>query len=278
MVNSLINKKRIKLIVYIVISIFMLITIIPIKTYAQDKMVIELQGANGKPGDEITVNLKLSNNPGVRILGGKISFDRTKLEYVSCELKGLEKAKNKDIQYNDKSGNIVFYATAERADAETINDNDTIAEIKLKIKNDATGTAEVKINMEDVAIGINQAITDYEQKNATITIEGTTQTQSNSQNNSEQTNNEQNSQNGNSQNSEQNGENSEENGENSNQNNENNVDSENSEEENNKEQENKKEKQSPTTGDIAVGILIALVIISAIGITIILIKRKKKKQ
>lgn len=277
MVNSLINKKRIKLIVYIVISIFMLITIIPIKTYAQDKMVIELQGANGKPGDEITVNLKLSNNPGVRILGGKISFDRTKLEYVSCELKGLEKAKNKDIQYNDKSGNIVFYATAERADAETINDNDTIAEIKLKIKNDATGTAEVKINMEDVAIGINQAITDYEQKNATITIEGTTQTQSNSQNNSEQTNNEQNSQNGNSQNGEQNGENSEENGENSNQNNENNVDSENNEEEN-KEQENKEEKQSPTTGDIAVGILIALVIISAIGITIILIKRKKKKQ
>lgn len=277
MVNSLINKKRIKLIVYIVISIFMLITIIPIKTYAQDKMVIELQGANGKPGDEITVNLKLSNNPGVRILGGKISFDRTKLEYVSCELKGLEKAKNKDIQYNDKSGNIVFYATAERADAETINDNDTIAEIKLKIKNDATGTAEVKINMEDVAIGINQAITDYEQKNATITIEGTTQTQSNSQNNSEQTNNEQNSQNGNSQNGEQNGENSEENGENSNQNNENNVDSENNEEEN-KEQENKEEKQSPTTGDIAVGVLIALVIISAIGITIILIKRKKKKQ
>lgn len=276
MVNSLINKKRIKLIVYIVISIFMLITIIPIKTYAQDKMVIELQGANGKPGDEITVNLKLSNNPGVRILGGKISFDRTKLEYVSCELKGLEKAKNKDIQYNDKSGNIVFYATAERADAETINDNDTIAEIKLKIKNDATGTAEVKINMEDVAIGINQAITDYEQKNATITIEGTAQTQSNSQNNSEQTNNEQNSQNGNSQNGEQNGENSEENGENSNQNNENNVDSENNEEEN-KEQENKEEKQSPTTGDIAVGILIALVIISAIGITIILIKRKKKK-
>lgn len=277
MVNSLINKKSIKLIVYIVISIFMLITIIPIKTYAQDKMVIELQGANGKPGDEITVNLKLSNNPGVRILGGKISFDRTKLEYVSCELKGLEKAKNKDIQYNDKSGNIVFYATAERADAETINDNDTIAEIKLKIKNDATGTAEVKINMEDVAIGINQAITDYEQKNATITIEGTAQTQSNSQNNSEQTNNEQNSQNGNSQNSEQNGKNSEENGENSNQNNENNVDSENNEEEN-KEQENKEEKQSPTTGDIAVGILIALVIISAIGITIILIKRKKKKQ
>lgn len=276
MVNSLVNKKRIKLIVYIVISIFMLITIIPIKTYAQDKMVIELQGANGKPGDEITVNLKLSNNPGVRILGGKISFDRTKLEYVSCELKGLEKAKNKDIQYNDKSGNIVFYATAERADAETINDNDTIAEIKLKIKNDATGTAEVKINMEDVAIGINQAITDYEQKNATITIEGTAQTQGNTQNNSEQTNNEQNSQNGNSQNGEQNGENSEENGENSNQNNENNVDSENNEEEN-KEQENKEEKQSPTTGDIAVGILIALVIISAIGITIILIKRKKKK-
>lgn len=277
MVNSLINKKRIKLIVYIVISIFMLITIIPIKTYAQDKMVIELQGANGKPGDEITVNLKLSNNPGVRILGGKISFDRTKLEYVSCELKGLEKAKNKDIQYNDKSGNIVFYATAERADAETINDNDTIAKIKLKIKNDATGTAEVKINMEDVAIGINQAITDYEQKNATITIEGTAQTQGNTQNNSEQTNNEQNSQNGNSQNGEQNGENSEENGENSNQNNENNVDSENNEDENNKEQENKEEKQSPTTGDIAVGILIALVIISAIGITIILIKRKKKK-
>ena len=276
MVNSIINKKSIKLIVYIVISIFMLITIIPIKTYAQDKMVIELQGANGKPGDEITVNLKLSNNPGVRILGGKISFDRTKLEYVSCELKGLEKAKNKDIQYNDKSGNIVFYATAERADAETINDNDTIAEIKLKIKNDATGTAEVKINMEDVAIGINQAITDYEQKNATITIEGTAQTQGNTQNNSEQTNNEQNSQNGNSQNGEQNGENSEENGENSNQNNENNVDSENNEEEN-KEQENKEEKQSPTTGDIAVGILIALVIISAIGITIILIKRKKKK-
>ena len=277
MVNSLVNKKRIKLIVYIVISIFMLITIIPIKTYAQDKMVIELQGTNGKPGDEITVNLKLSNNPGVRILGGKISFDRTKLEYVSCELKGLEKAKNKDIQYNDKSGNIVFYATAERADAETINDNDTIAEIKLKIKNDATGTAEVKINMEDVAIGINQAITDYEQKNATITIEGTAQTQGNTQNNSEQTNNEQNSQNGNSQNREQNGENSEENGENSNQNNENNVDSENNEDENNKEQENKEEKQSPTTGDIAVGILIALVIISAIGITIILIKRKKKK-
>lgn len=277
MVNSIINKKSIKLIVYIVISIFMLITIIPVKTYAQDKMVIELQGTNGKPGDEITVNLKLSNNPGVRILGGKISFDRTKLEYASCELKGLEKAKNKDIQYNEKSGNIVFYATAERADAETINDNDTIAQIKLKIKNDATGTAEVKINMEDVAIGINQAITDYEQKNATITIEGTAQTQGNTQNNGEQTNNEQNSQNGNSQNGEQNGENSEENGENSNQNNENNVDSENNEDENNKEQENKEEKQSPTTGDIAVGILIALVIISAIGITIILIKRKKKK-
>ncbi len=266
-------KKRIYKIIHIfliiLISMLIMINLNTLNTYAADPMSIYLEDATGKPGDEITIHLKLANNPGVRILGGKISFDRSKLDYIHCELQNLERATNKDIQYNESTGNIVFYATTMTNDNDPITDNDVIAIIKFRIKADATGTSEVKIAMDDVSAGINQEITDYTQKNAIVTIDGTTSNGDTSAGADGQEGSSSNGENGNSESVE--GQN---NGTNSNNNTDDPVKNENQEE---GKQENKESKTSPTTGDIAVGVLVALLIISAIGITIILIKRKKKK-
>lgn len=279
-----INAKRIVILLFI--CIFIIVGLTPIKTYAAEKMGIELEDVKGKAGEEITVNVRLVNNPGVRVLGGKISFDKDKLEYINCELQNLEKAAIKDIQYNENTGNIVFYATTRTNEDETIKDNDIIAKIKLKIKENASGTAEVKLAMDDVAISINQTITDFTQKNATVTIEGNTgsnkdnisgSTEGSTENpsiNNNESNNEENGQ----ENNEETSNNGENNGENNNEANE--TNNQNLKEENKTEEQqgNLEHKNSPTTGDIAVGILIALAIISLIGITVILIKRKKKKE
>lgn len=254
-------RKRIyKIIIIFLMSIFIINLNI---AYAVDRMHIDLEDAKGKQGEEITINLKLENNQGVRILGGKISFDRSKLDYISCELKNLENAVNRDIQYNESTGNIVFYATTMTNDDEPIMDNDVIASIKLKIKPEATGTTEVKISMNDVSAGIGQEITDYIQKNAVVTIieEGTSDENPNEETNQQD-------------NKDVQDENNEPVNISNNENNQGNNNKENQEENENQEQKTAK---MPSTGDIAVGVFIALLIISVIGITIILVKRKKKK-
>ena len=266
----------------IFVVLFIMLNINISNTYAAEQMAFNLDDVSGKPGDEVTVNLRIANNQGVRVLAGKISFDRSKLDYVGCELKNLEKATNKDIQYNESTGNIVFYATTMTNDNEPINDNDVIVTIKLKIKPEATGTASVNIAMDDVTSGINQTITDYTQRNATVTIEGTSSGENSGSTDSNGQGAGNNGENGNSQNPENQNDGdsgSNGNGENNGINGDNNNEGKQSENGNSEGgiQGNIEPKKSPTTGDIAVGILIALLLISVIGITIILIKRKKKK-
>ena len=253
----------------IAITVFVILNVNINCVLGTGSMEFNLEDVSGKPGDEITVHLKVANNPGVRVLAGKISFDRSKLDFVSCKLKNLEKAVNKDIQFNESTGNIVFYATTMTNNDDLINDNDVIVEIKLKIKNDATGTASVNIAMDDVSSSINQAITDYTQKNAIIIIEGTsndassTSTENNNQsdNSSVENNNDENNNNVNNNTIINNGENQSGNGTST-----------------DEIQANIEQKTSPTTGDIAIGIFIILLIVSAIGIIVILIKRKKKNN
>ena len=103
----------------LLLLITLLLTILPINAIiAASKMTISLSSVSGNRGSEVIVNVNLSNNPGVRVLGGKVSFDRTKLEYVSSEVKSIENSKYTDSSYNESTGNITFYLAANDSTSE----------------------------------------------------------------------------------------------------------------------------------------------------------------
>ena len=155
----------------LLLLITLLLTILPINAIiAASKMTISLSSVSGNRGSEVIVNVNLSNNPGVRVLGGKVSFDRTKLEYVSSEVKSIENSKYTDSSYNESTGNITFYLAANDSTSEPMTANGTIATIKFKIKDTASGTANMNISMDDVTINKGEYLTDYVEQGGTVTV------------------------------------------------------------------------------------------------------------
>lgn len=57
--------------------------------YAADKMNISLSSVSGKPGDTVTVEINIANNPGFNTLKLKIGYDSHDLTLVSAENSGI---------------------------------------------------------------------------------------------------------------------------------------------------------------------------------------------
>ena len=165
------DKTLSKRILAIILLFTMLVSSLPINSIiAAGKVTISLEGGTANRGEEITVNVNLSNNPGLRILGGTVSFDRDRLEYVSSEVKNLENVFQKNIDYNETTGNIVFYMASEQTESDPITANGTLASITFRVKNDASGVANVNIAMDDVTINKGEYVTDYVTNDTTVTI------------------------------------------------------------------------------------------------------------
>ena len=153
----------------------LLIGLLPISSIiAAQKITMSVQNVTGNRGEEVVVNINLSNNQGVEVLGGEISWDTSKLEYVSGSItQGIE-----NVQFTNTStdefvaanNRFKFYLSILDTTKPAITYNGTIATIKFRIKDTATGTAAVNLNVKDVTLDGGEMSKDYIEQNGLIKI------------------------------------------------------------------------------------------------------------
>ena len=109
----------------------------------------ELTEAKGMKGDTITVKLKINSNPSFGILGAKLDYDETKLEYESSKIIGLDNAMMKDAA--ESKGVVTLYAFSIDKD-KLMDDTGDIFEVQFKILSDESEESKIKLEITDFAI------------------------------------------------------------------------------------------------------------------------------
>lgn len=135
--------------------------------YAEEKTVFSMNTVTSSSGEDVTLKLRMDNNPKFGLLFVKILYDTNKLEYVDSEVVGLKKALIKGVDQN-KQKNVVLYALTIDSN-KLLDDTGDILKLKLKIKNDCKEDAEVKIDVTDYGVDENTSL-DYEVKNGMVKV------------------------------------------------------------------------------------------------------------
>lgn len=127
----------------------------------------ELTEAKGMKGDTITVKLKISSNPSFGILGVKLDYDETKLEYESSKIIGLDNAMMKDA--TESKGVVTLYAFSIDKD-KLMDDTGNIFEVQFKILSDEAEKSKIKLEITDFAIDEVETL-EYIANDGIVTIE-----------------------------------------------------------------------------------------------------------
>ena len=163
-----------KIIALIVIFTIIMSTILPAgNVLAATAPTFTINGAEVERGtDTVTVKLNLSDNTsGLRILAGNIEFDQEKLEYVSAEINGLANANAyRSVAYSENLKVIRFNASCSGLQTAAMDDNGDIITITFKIKDGASGDANITIAMDDVVDNDGNRIEDYKTVDGKVTI------------------------------------------------------------------------------------------------------------
>lgn len=133
--------------------------------YAKET-VISLSDAHGNLNDTIKVNLNIKDNDEYGLLGVKLDYDETKLEYKDAKINGLKNAFMKDV--DEAKGVVTMYALS-LDKKRLMNDSGDILEVEFKIISDKNETSNIKVDVTDYAIDENTSL-DYTTKDSVITI------------------------------------------------------------------------------------------------------------
>lgn len=107
--------------------------------------------AAGSAGDEVTVPVSISGNPGVSSFTFRLNFDKTKLTPVSVtKNSSLPGSLTSNIQQSGIDKNNLDYVTAMWANEANYSNNGTLFEVRFKI-------AESVSNGEDIPVSITYA-------------------------------------------------------------------------------------------------------------------------
>ena len=95
----------------ILLTVLLLLSSIPICASATDAATVSITSVSGNPGETVTVDVTLQNNPGMIALRLYVLYDNTALRLLDVEDKGLFGAKNAFLG-KDKSANpyTVYWA------------------------------------------------------------------------------------------------------------------------------------------------------------------------
>lgn len=147
--------KQMKKFLSMLLALVMVLSMLPVSAFAAEQPVITVGSVAGKPGEEVTVNVDITENPGFWMAQWTVSYDTTRLEKVE-----FTKAVTDGFVWTNEGNNYVF----ENAANEDMTYTGTILNLKFKIKEDAPlGDAEVTIidleacdyDVEDVFFTIN---------------------------------------------------------------------------------------------------------------------------
>ena len=86
----------------IILTFIMLLALCPTVFAASNPRII-ISSASAKPGETVTVNISISNNPGIMAMAFSVTYDQNNLEYVS-----YTKGWISTPQYRDYAANVGF--------------------------------------------------------------------------------------------------------------------------------------------------------------------------
>ena len=169
------TKKISTKILVVLLLLVLLISLLPINSIiAAEKITVAVQNVTGNRGDEVTVNVNLSNNTGVKVLGGEITWDTSKLEYVSGNVtQGIENVQftlGSEDEFVAKNNKFKFSLSTLDTTKPAITYNGTVVTMKFRIKDTASGTAAINLNVKDVTINDGEMTKDYIEQNGLVTI------------------------------------------------------------------------------------------------------------
>lgn len=158
-------KKTLKILIILIILLF------TSNVKAEEKTVFSLSNIKTSSGAEVTIRVNMKNNPKFELLGFKIYYDSSKLEYISCGINGFSNAMLKDCNIN-KDKDITFYAlTMYTEDNKLMNDTGDIVDIKFKVKDNVKNDIPLSLDITDFGKTDTEPL-DFDIINGKIEISG----------------------------------------------------------------------------------------------------------
>lgn len=135
-----------------------LLLCVPALAAETPRLKIEVPGQNVKPQEEFAVTLSLHNIPSIAALGFHISYDKTRLELLECEMA----PEGFNLYINKENGKAVFVGAADYIEDGTLlnlrfkvleNAEDGLAEITLAVQ-EALNVSENKVSFSVTSGGV----------------------------------------------------------------------------------------------------------------------------
>lgn len=110
---------------------------------------VSVGNVSGSVGDEVTVPVSISDNPGVSSFTLRLNFDKTKLTPVSVtKNSALPGALTSNVQQSGIDKNGLSYVTAVWANETNYSDNGVLFEVKFKIVEDVSNGEDIPISIK----------------------------------------------------------------------------------------------------------------------------------
>ncbi len=132
----------------ILLTVLLLLSSIPICANATDAATVSIASVSGNPGETVTVDVTLQNNPGMIALRLHVSYDNTALQLLDVEDKGLFGTKNAFFG-KDKSANPYTVYWADSLATTNHTDNGTLCTLTFMILDTAAvGNSEITVSAD----------------------------------------------------------------------------------------------------------------------------------
>lgn len=134
-------KTKLKSVTGFFLALVVAISCVMISSFADEAPTVSISNASGLPGDEVTVAIDISGNPGVSAWHLEVGYDENAMAIVNSNLDGVFEGLNVGVFENPYK---ITYADMKLTDSTA---NGTVAELTFKIKDNASvGDYAVTIN------------------------------------------------------------------------------------------------------------------------------------
>ncbi len=129
--------KQTKRIMAFLMALLLTVTMLPVSVFAAENPTFTVSSASKKAGEEVTLSVDISNNPGFFAAQWTVSYDETRLEKVEYVMEEID-----GVMLSNKNNNFLWENTV----FDDIQYNGKVLDLKFKVKEDApAGDAEVTI-------------------------------------------------------------------------------------------------------------------------------------
>ncbi len=150
------------------ILFWFLLFLFPLCVHAADETIFSINEVTASPGNNVKVVLNVKNSQDFGVLTARIHYDKTKVTYVSHDLKGLKNGILRGADNNTEKGFVVLYGITLSTN-KLMNDNGKILEIEFLVNDNATGDMPLEIEIVDFGVDENTTLK-YKKNDGTIHI------------------------------------------------------------------------------------------------------------